>query len=308
MVWRKDAKFGNLRGEKLFLGTSNGRMGAEVTFAQNPGENYYVDGNRTTTGDGKSWTSAYKTLSEGLAASHANIASTAARNWAGRNTIYVKAGSITEDLVLFADKTDVIGVGAKDSYSMPCIVGNHVPTAGTSCRFYNVQFRGGVVTGGIIMTLASGLQGTQFHGCYFQGWSTSTCATIGLKSTASPRLEVHGCKFLGAFSTVAIELLAGDGNGTLICDNIIQSAGIGIRVNASFTCDNEQAFMNDNRIFSTGLVIDENANKFGCFGNLCCCTGGAFGATSHDIPDHRSAGNIITGNNITGTVPFATIA
>jgi len=275
-----------------------------------PGAVYFVDGNRINDdGDGLTWATAKNKLSTALAMSHANIALTANRNWAGRNTIYLKADSITENLVVIADKTDVIGVGAKDSYSMPCIVGNHVPLNGMSARFFNVQFRGAVASGGIIWTLASTSEGIQFHNCHFNGWST-IAATIGLKATDSPRLQICNCKFLGAFSTAAIQLLAGDGNGTMINNNLIESAAIGISVHASFTCANEQAFMNDNRIFcsGSGLIIDEDSNKFGCFGNLGCCVGGSFGATSHDIPDARSAGNIFTGSNITGTVPFATIA
>ena len=301
---------GRGRIDELYLGDANGREGSRVSFVEQPGQIYYVDGNRSTTGNGKSWATAYKTLSEGLAASHANIALTAARNWAGRNTIYLKADSITEDLILFADKTDVVGVGAKDSYDMPCIVGNHVPAAnGLSTRFFNVQFRGDLTAGADIMTLDSSNEGIVFNGCQFEGWST-TPATGGIVATASPRLRIENCKFLGAFSDAAIELGAGDGNGTVIVGNIIQSAAIGIKVDSSFTCANEQAFINDNRIFcsGSGLIIDENSDKIGVFGNYGCCVAGAFGATSHDLNVKMAAGNIFTGSDVTGTVPFATIA
>jgi hypothetical protein len=276
-------------------------------YAERAGQVYFVDGNKTDdSGDGSTWDNAFMYLSTALAASHANIALTAARNWAGRNTIYVKGDPITEDLVLFADKTDVIGVGAKDSYDMPCIVGNHVPTNGMSTRFFNVQFRGAVASGGIIMTLTSGNSGIKFVGCHFNGWST-TPATIGLKSTASPRLEVIGCKFFGAFSTAAIHLLTGDGNGTVIKNNLIQSAGIGIDIDSGFTCANEQAWIVDNRIISTGLVIDDDATGLAIMGNL-GSSAGALGATSHDITHVGSAGNIISGATTAATVPFATIA
>jgi len=280
---------------------------SDLLLESNPGQVYYVDGNRINdSGDGLSWATAFQKLSTGLAASHANIALSANRNWAGRNTIFVKADSITEDLVRFADKTDVVGVGAKDSYSMPCIVGNHVPTVGMSTRFYNVQFRGAIASGGDIITLTSALEGIQFHGCHFNGWST-TPATIGLKSTASPRLQICNCKFLGAFSTAAIHLLTGDGNGTIIQGNLIQSAGIGIDIDSGFTCANEQAFIVDNCIVATGLVIDDDADTIVEMGNL-GISGGAFGGTSHDMGSHLAVGNIVTGSDITGTVPFATIA
>jgi len=285
--------------------TLGGRLMA-IEGAQRCGVDYFVDANRTVdTGDGLSWATAFQKLATALAASHANIALTANRNWAGRNRIFLKADSTTEDLVLLADKTDVIGVGSKDSYSMPCIIGNHVPVhtepycMGT--RFFNVQFRGAVADGGIIWTLASTVSGIQFHGCHFNGWSTIP-ATIGLKATASPRLEVHNCKFNGAFSTAAIHLLTGEANGTLIKDNLINSAGIGIDVDSGFTCANEQAFVIGNRIKATGLVIDDDSDTMVYMDNV-CISGGAFGDTSHDIPATLSVNNVVTGSDKTGLVP-----
>ena len=53
-------------------------------YAQRAGEVYFVDGNKTDdSGDGSTWDDAYKYLSTAMAASHANIALTANRNWAG---------------------------------------------------------------------------------------------------------------------------------------------------------------------------------------------------------------------------------
>ena len=269
------------------------------------GDVWYVDGNMASSGgDGKSWASAYQSLATALAASHADIARTADRQWAGRNTIYVKGDSLEEDLVLFADKTDVIGVGAKDSYDMPCIVGNHVPTNGLSTRFFNIQFRGNVTTGGIIMTLASTSSGIVFNGCHFNGWST-TPATIGLKSTASPRLRVENCKFLGEFSTSAIHLLTGDGNGTLIRNNIIQSAGIGIDIDSGFSSANEHALCVGNIIMSTGLCIDDDADTGMFFVDNRGISAGTIGANSYDFAGPYSCGNIISGSDTATTWPLA---
>ena len=266
------------------------------------GQTYYVDNNSGADGaSGEDWDHALKTLSKAMAVSHANIA-TGSKTFAKRNTIYLAADSITEDLVLFAHKTDVVGVGAKDSYSMPCIVGNHVPAArGTSTRFFNVQFRC-PAAGGVIMTLNSSNEGIQFHGCHFNGWNTIP-ATIALMATASPRLEVVGCKFKGAISVAAIQLNAGDGNGTIIADNIIGSAGIGIDINASFTCVNEQAYVVDNIINATGLVIDDDADTTIAYIGNRGISAGNFGVTSHDIPAAYSLDNQVTGADSSGLVP-----
>ena len=269
------------------------------------GKIYYVDGNRLSTGDGTTWLKAMTTLSEALAASHANIAlgGYEHRNWAGRNTIFVKADSITEDLELFADKTDVIGVGAQHSYDMPCIIGNHVPTNGMSTRFFNVQFRGDTTTGGTIMTIASTSQGIVFDGCYFNGWS-ATPAAIGVLATASDRMRIENCKFIGAFSTAAISIATGEANGTMINNNLIQSAAIGISVNSGFTTANEMSFINDNRIFSGTITIDDDSDKFKIMGNL-GVSSGTIGANAYDFEGTNAAGNIISGSNTATTWPLA---
>lgn len=268
------------------------------------GSVYYVDGNIEDAGDGSTWEKAFDSLAQAMNASHDDIALSSKRNWAGRNTIYLKADSITEDITIFADKTDIIGVGAKDSYDRPCIVGNHVPTTGLSTRFFNVQFRGAIASGGVIITLSSSSSGIVFNNCHFNGWST-TPATIGLKSTASPRLRVEGCEFLGEFSTAAIHLLTGDGNGTMIRGNIIQSAGIGIDIDSGFNSDNEHAFCIANIIASTGLGIDDDADSGMFFVDNRIMSAGTIGGNSYDFSGPYSCGNIISGSNTATTWPLA---
>ena len=273
------------------------------------GKIYYVDGNRSTSGDGTTWLKAMTTLSEALAASHANIALSGYehRNWAGRNTIFVKADSITENLVLFADKTDVIGVGAKDSYDMPCIVGNHVPTNGMSTRFFNVQFRGALAAGGDIITLASTSSGIVFNGCHFNGWST-TVSTGGIIAVASPGLRIENCKFLGGNSDAAIDLGAGNGNGTMITGNFIHATGDGITVASTFTCTNEQAFIDNNVIRAATICIDDDSDTFVVTNNTLISA--ADNDTIGNVIDSNAklaAGNIVTGDSSTQTHPFAAV-
>lgn len=266
-------------------------------YAERAGQVYFVDGNKTdNSGDGSTWAKAFKYLSTALAASHANIALAAARNWAGRNTIFVKGDPITENLVLLADKTDVIGVGACDAYSMPQIVGNHVPLGaivGMSCRFFNMQFRC-PAGGGAIWTLIQG--GIEFYGCHFNGWQ-STPATIGVLATAAAGLKISGCRFDGVFSTAAISLGAGNGNGILIEGNNIQSGAIGILVNESFTCANQQAYIKNNTIKAVTLIIDENSDKIVVVGNRGTTAANA-GATTYDLNLRFAVDNVFSSGNV----------
>ncbi len=275
-----------------------------------PGEAYYVDGNKTDdSGDGSDWANAMKYLSTALAVSHANIAILANRNWAGRNTIYVKADSITENLTILADKTDVIGVGSQDYHSMPQIVGNHVPvsTNTQSCRFFNVKFKP-PAAGGIIWTLISKQPGLQFHGCEMNAGHASgsvTCSTIAIKATAIPRLLIKNTYFAGKFSTAAIHLLTGASNGTMIIKNIIQSAGIGIDVDSGFSSADEQAMCIANIIASTGLGIDDDAAGGMLFFDNRIISAGTIGGNSYDMDGPDSCGNIISGSNTATTWPLA---
>ena len=92
--------------------------GAKTAGIADPtGTIFWVDGNATTAGNGKTFRGAFNTLSAAMAASHADIAVSSRRAWATRNTIFVIADSITEDLTAMAQKTDIIALGSNDGYA-----------------------------------------------------------------------------------------------------------------------------------------------------------------------------------------------
>ena len=105
---------------------------------------YYVDGNFGSDNQGGTggWYNAKQTLSAALAASHADIAS-GAEGWAARNVILCKGDALDEDLVLLAQKTDVIGLGSYNANQKCGLIGNHVPTTNDAygTRFYNFWFQ-----------------------------------------------------------------------------------------------------------------------------------------------------------------------
>ena len=172
----------------------NPRAIPETGNVELPGDVWYVDGNKSTnSGDGKSWSAAYNLLSTALAASHADIARTSDRQWAGRNTIYVKGNSITEDLTALAQKTDIIGVGSFDAQDKASLIGT-IAVASTvnymSCRFYNMSFQDDGA-GGVLVDV-DGQTGLQFIGCLFLVEATDT---VGLKASDSSWLKVKNCFF-----------------------------------------------------------------------------------------------------------------
>ena len=104
---------------------------------------YYCDGNYGSDSQGGTggWDNAKQTLAAALLASHNDIAS-GAEGWAARNVILCKADAFVENLVLLAQKTDVIGVGSYNANAKCALVGNHVPTTRQAygTRFFNFWY------------------------------------------------------------------------------------------------------------------------------------------------------------------------
>ena len=204
------------------------------------GVTYYVDVNAgLDTNDGLSWETPFKKLSVALAASHANIAA-GAFGWASRNRIFYKGDpTVTadgEDLVKFAQKTDVIGVGSTDWKGKPQILGNIVVPSTISyqgCRFFNIMFKGPIASGGDIITMAS-QHGIEFFDCEWMADST-IAATAAVLATACVGLKFHRCVTKGAFSDAVIELGAGQADDFLVEDCLIQGGEIGIEIPATVT-------------------------------------------------------------------------
>jgi len=232
------------------------------------GTTYYVDGNAgADTNDGLSWEYAFKKLSVAMAASQANIAA-GATGWASRNRIFVKADAITEDLVLLAQKTDVIGVGSMDWRHKAQIVGNHVipNTAEThGCRFFNLEFIG-PAAGGDLWTLTD-QHGVEFIDCDFLATST-TPATGAILATACVDLRVERCRFMGAYSDAVMEIGAGQADGLVIEGCFVQGANTGLEISADATfAAGRYGIIQGNVFATTGACIVDGEAKSYVIGN-----------------------------------------
>ena len=246
---------------------------------------YYVDGNAGNDGyEGTSWERSLKTFAKALALSHADIAS-GSLGWAARNVIYIRGDTFTEDLVLLADKTDIIGVGSYDHRSQPGIVGNHVPVgAFIGTRFINVCFRS-PAAGGDIWTVPTTVTGLSFIGCKFDGAST-TKATGAIVITTSESFTVENCIVTGAFSDAVIELAGTEFNSLMIRGNFIQGANEGIEAKSTVTTSIRSGYIVDNTINTTTICINDASSKLYVHRNY-CVTGNAKGVAG--------AGGIIAG-------------
>lgn len=266
---------------------------------------FYVDGNVVSSGNGLSWLSAFKTLVEGLAAAHSYASTSGNRAWAHRPTVYCCGDNLVENLVILAEKTDIIGVGSASGYTKCYLDGKHVPVT-TNCwgtRWHNMAFGSSVA--GIFWTLTSVSGGIEFHNCYFS--SRGPAHTIAIQATALGSMKVHDCTWEAAntgFSTAAIDILAGDAAQTEIKRNYIAGA-IGIRINASTTTTAGNIVIDRNTIKSTTECITDSASVAVVTNNIMITAASTATTTDGYTFDLAlAANNLLTGSSKTDQIPF----
>ncbi len=268
---------------------------------------YYVDGNVSATGTG-SPDHPYATLAEAIAASDTCIASSTKRWWARRNRIYACGDTLTEDLVKFPTKCDVIGCGSYDSNTQLGLYGHHAPVGEAyGTRFYNVHFKAKAHASPVI-TLTNSSGGLQLHGCTFDG--TLGTMTSAILATAHPFLVVDDCDFVGTFATSYITFGAGEAGRTRITNNrMIGTAAKGIVAPAQTTAA-WIPLIQGNTIIATGKPIEDAASVFAVVNNR-LITDINIGTTTdgYSFDLSMACGNILTGlNGVATTVPFAVVS
>lgn len=264
---------------------------------------YYVDGNMAASGgDGLTWETACQSLVTALAKSHANIAVSAQRNWAARNTIYVRGDFVTEDLTKLAQKTDIVGVGSANQYKKGGVIGKHVIEAAATahymgCRIFHMHFRDDDA-GGILFDIPIDQNGIEFHYCEFQYNSTDT---IGLRLGGNHDMVIKNCVFRpntsgAGFSTAAVQILNGAGSITNlnISENQIFSSGIGIDLDETIALN---SWITGNFFKTTGMPIDDESDDIFVIGNRGITdVDTATYTAGFDFSEAKAIDNIITGS------------
>ena len=268
---------------------------------------FYVDGNcgvDTNSGIG-GWQNAFKTLTVALAASNADIA-VDSKGWAARNVIFCRGDSFTEDLVLLAQKTDVIGVGSFDKHPMTCVIGNHVPTGATASygtRFFNIMFKGDATTGADIWTLDVYASGLKFIGCHFWAYA-GTVATAAIVGVSSDHLEIVDCEFTGGFTDATIELSVAQ-QGLRIVGNYVESAGVGIELLSTTTdaatINEEYMLISGNTVYAATECIKDSAGLALVIDNRCVSkqASGLNGVGVIDAEENLALNNFIAASDRT---------
>ena len=307
-TYRKD-------GGDTMVVASGGKIEIETggaLVAPNPhgGQDYYVDGNVSATGDGLSWSTAFLTLAEAITASNTSIALTANRWWARRNRIFVCGDQeIDENLTVLPEKCDVIGTGT-DLLPFPRIIGNHtIAAAAVGTRFINCGF---IAEGtGDLFVIPASCHGLQFLGCWFQPTSTSTKA---LEITSSAHVRIEDCTFtVGAGDMAKIFAAAISLEGTVLHDiqilnnKITATAGINVVEAAAVAMG---GLIQGNTIRAVALAIDDNSDDFQIVNNRWMTDIDTSTSTAgYDFNLQLACGNIQMGaSGLCDTIPFTKIA
>ena len=293
-VYRKD-------GGDTMVVAAGGKIEIEtggIILGPNPSgaQDYFVDGNVSVTGDGLSWTSAFKTLAEAIAASNISIALSANRWWARRNRIFVCGDQeINEDLTVLPEKCDIIGVGT-DLLPFPRIIGNHtIAVAKVGVRMINLGF---IAEGtGDLLVLPAGCHGFQMIGCFMHPATTSTKA---LEITDSAHVRIIGNEITVGAGDMAVIFGVGisiEGTASihdLLIENNRITATIGIAI-ANGTL--KGSLIRNNVIRATGLTIDEDSDDVQIVDNRLISDAAGDGSGADAVIDCNLA--LAVGNRIT---------
>lgn len=200
---------------------------------------WYVNRSVAASGDGKSRSSAFKTVAEAFTATNALI-DWGASPWASGDTIVVANGSYAEALTSVPYGCTVIGEG--EAFDADGENGVRIkPASGAafdvaSCvnvKFVNINFE---VANASRVFDAAILNNTQFIHCRFAGPPEATTATCGIYTNDSVMLTVRDCRF--EYLDCGIDFVYVDGGDSmtraLIVDNFfnyISEAGIRVGLN-----------------------------------------------------------------------------
>jgi hypothetical protein len=154
---------GRLRQMGLELSGGNLKIVSGTLISKNdvvvPGNVFYADSSVTASGDGKSWTGAFKTITEGVAAMSAG-------------DILAIKGSFTEAVTLSLAGCTIVGMGTgpymarwTGAADAKCL-----SITATSCVVANIRFQPPAYSAGIPCAIyLNGATYTQIRGCRFQG-------------------------------------------------------------------------------------------------------------------------------------------
>lgn len=300
--------FSKATGNSMLTLAPGGAVFPNPTGAQD----YFVDLNRSSAGNGLSPDTAFKTIAAAIAASNTSIGLTANRWWARRNRIFVMGDGIKENLTVLPEKCDIIGMGS-DLLPYPRVIGHHtIALAKVGCRFINMGFLADGT--GDLFAFPAGCHGLEFRGCWLGASNAGNAKALEITNCAL--VKIIGCRFVqspAAYGTgifgigISIEGVAST-HETVIEGNFID-ATVGIKVVASSPAYG--SVINNNIIKSVSYWVDDDSDTVMVINNRACTEINCATSTAGwDFNLDLASGNLQTEANagLCDTVPHTLIA
>jgi len=240
----------------------------QVTFTKgvngimNGGMTYFVDSSKTASGNGKSWTKAYITIAEAVAASLAasgtydTILVKGTEN-TGETTDYTESVSVTEAQTGLR----IIGMGNSPEgilWTVGTAEGTILTIAAKDCYVTGFRFRPNGATSGKAIDVTSNGYGFHVENCIFR--STVETAAYGIYMESTPDVTINN----NVFTSLATAIYGNASVKTVyrakilnnLFDDKVDTAGINMTARACLIKGND--FTSD-----TTLLIDTYKNSVG---------------------------------------------
>lgn len=286
-----------------------GRYGGALERGANV-DPWYVDLNRKSQGEGRSWDDAFNTYAAAIAAATAWFAVSNERAWAKRGTIYCCSDGETEAITTLPSRTDLVGVGT-DTGAFPKVTGVHTVAAapsGNGVRIINMGFIHSAGTAPIL-TLPSGLHGVELHHVHlYKGEGALPTAGLVVNTSRDWMLnDVNIYPDAGAAKcSIGLSIAgttSGHGRAKILNSLIVGVEGIDVADTSAFF---EGAICRDTIIIATALCVDDNSDAIAFIDNylITAAAGGSSdGSGVVDWNVNLICGNKVHASNADGPIP-----
>lgn len=178
----------------LMPGNQNVSIGSKLYWVMGMlgigGTTYFVNSGVTTSGDGKTWTTAFLTIAEAVSAASAG------------DTIYIKGEFTITSTILVDKELTLIGANTTNNQYNTMIYGAGafplITIKANNCKVVNLGFAQAGASYVIQIGNANAQNWYKLHisGCKFDGWSASTGGVHAFHSTVdAPDIQIDNCLF-----------------------------------------------------------------------------------------------------------------
>ena len=236
-MWRGELLKAGIQSDGRNITILNGTLQAQNVMLP-VGNVYYVDKRVSSSGSGRSWAEAYKTIAEAITTMRARI-DWSETPWALNDICYIGPGAYAENLTALPHGCVLVGAGwdmrdAQFGTKIKPASGSPVDVGGViNCGFVNLGFE---VADTSAIFDSEVTNNCLFQDCYFTGPAETSTAAAGLVAMDMTATKIIGCRFSCMDKGIDVNYSdGGDKFAHMLIDNCIfdQIDTCGIEISAS---------------------------------------------------------------------------